>query len=67
MAEGLQYRFERYQGNNKSPGPVRVVGLDASETAVSMAAGGQYVDVGGGQQSVDDLAAQLSSLQSFQF
>jgi hypothetical protein len=65
LAEGIKYRYERYQGNGKSPGPLRVVGPDGSETAASMGEGG-YVDVGGGSESVQDLAAQLSSLQYFQ-
>lgn len=66
--EPKKYTFERYQGNGKSPGPLRVVGEDGQETAVVTGAadGEGYVDVSG-SQSVEDLAAQLSSLQSFQF
>lgn len=68
-----KYRYDRYEGGGKSPGPLRVVNEDGSETplvsGVDASGGGVaggYVDVGGGGQSVEDLAAQLSSLQSFQ-
>lgn len=74
LAQGIQYRYDRYEGNGKSPGPVRVVNADGSETPLAPSGGidddgsgaGGYVDVGGGGGSVEDLAAQLSTLQSLQ-
>lgn len=64
--QGLKFSYDRYyEGNGRSPGgPLR--GSEAAAAAAAAGDGSSYVD-GGAGQSVDDLAAQLSSLQSFQF
>lgn len=66
LAPGLKYSYEwsKGDGGNAGKGAGRGDGSEAS--AAAAATESAYVDVSGAQ-SVDDLAAQLSSLQSFQF